>query len=156
MRLLKSADLPLNNELPEFTAFLRGYGHPNIRATHTSTVEFTTQRHLTSKGDCIVVVAADIGAAGLPQPLKNSLRNPGSTAVFELTCEGERDTLTARGHSLLTLDDPVSMVVRKSRYTSPRTVAVDSDKAARDLSRTLVRKLASGAEATVRITVSTP
>jgi hypothetical protein len=48
------------------------------------------------------------------------------------------------------------MVVRKSDYTSSRTLAVHADKAAKDISRELVEKLKNPAQkAKITLTVTT-
>ena len=40
-------------------------GHPNIRAEHNRTIEFTKDSYLTERGDCIVGVSADFDPAEL-------------------------------------------------------------------------------------------
>ncbi len=92
------------------------------------------------KGDCIVGVAANKGAAGLSGELKLALR---SGAAVNITIEvgGERDGIHACGHPSLTLIHPKDLVIRKSRFTCGRTLAVGADKAAADLSKALVAKL---------------
>ena len=44
------------------------WGHVNVRATHRSTFEVTREPSLTPRGDCIVGVSSEVGAAGLPRP----------------------------------------------------------------------------------------
>ena len=46
------------------------YGHENITARHKTTLEFTKDRDLSLKGDCIIGVKADFS---LPQ-LKNLIK----------------------------------------------------------------------------------
>lgn len=63
------------------------------------------------------------------------------------------DYIRGFGDDNLSLLDERCMVVRKSGYVSPRTVAVRSDKAAIDIDRRIVRLLRIGARARVTITV---
>ncbi|HUT17100.1 MAG TPA: DUF371 domain-containing protein, partial [Acidobacteriota bacterium] len=51
-----------------------GYGHKNIQATHKTTLEFTKDKHLSKKGDCIVAVAVDKALTDLNAELKENLR----------------------------------------------------------------------------------
>ena len=48
-------------------------GHENILGTHKTTLEFTKDKHLTKKGDCIVAVAADKALADLSAEFKENL-----------------------------------------------------------------------------------
>jgi hypothetical protein len=49
--------------------------------------------------------------------------------------------INAEGSSLLTMSDDKEIVVRKSNYISPRTLAINSDKVAIDIPREIVRIL---------------
>jgi len=51
------------------------------------------------------------------------------------------EVVRARGDSRLSFSHPTDLVVRRSGYVCGRTVAVGADKAAGDLSRTLVEKM---------------
>ena len=58
----------------KFTA----YGHPYITATHKNTFEFTREKHLTLKGDCIIGVNVDYTLAELQKlsgKIKTSIVN---------------------------------------------------------------------------------
>ena len=35
-------------------------GHPEVRGEHKTTMEITTEKHLTEKGDCIIGVNAKV------------------------------------------------------------------------------------------------
>jgi uncharacterized protein len=118
-------------------------GHPNILATHRSTIEITKESSLTPRGDCIIGISSNKACDGLPEALKQALRQ-GKKLTITLECNGEHDTITAYGDTKLTLTDPVSMVIRKSSFTCPRTLAVRADKAAADLSRKLIEELKKG------------
>ena len=118
-----------------------GYGHENVQATHKTTLEFTKDTHLTKKGDCIVTVAADKALATLTAEFKEKLRNPHAKLTITIEADGIIEQVHAEGSPQLISTHPTDIVVRKSDYISSRTLAVNADKAACDLSRELVEKL---------------
>ena len=118
-----------------------GYGHRNMQATHKTTLEFTKDSHLTKKGDCIVTVAADKALADLNTEFKEILRKPNTKVTITIEADGVIEQVNAKGSPQLSLTHPTDMVVRKSGYVCSRTLAVNADKAACDLSRELVEKL---------------
>ena len=122
---------------------VRARGHPNVRAEHPTTLEVTREEELTPRGDCIIAVGADKAARDLSEEFKRLARSEGATIIMtiEVPSLGLREVITGRGHPGLTFDHPTDMVVRKSDYVCGRTVAIRADKAARDLSRELVRAL---------------
>jgi uncharacterized protein len=119
----------------------QAYGHPNITATHPTTLEITREPQLTSRGDCIVGVRATCGASGLPANLKDVLSSNLGKATLKITVEGETFVVLGRGSSALTLQHTQEMVFRKSSFASDRTVFVKADKAAMNIPRTMVRLL---------------
>jgi hypothetical protein len=129
-----------------------GYGHKNIQATHKTTLEFTKDKHLSKKGDCIVAVAADKALADLSAEFKENLRKPHAKLVILIEAGGIIEQVNAYGSPRLILSHPTDMVMRKSGYVCSRTLAVHADKAARDLSRELVEKL-KNPEQKVKITL---
>jgi len=118
-----------------------GYGHRNIQATHKTTLEFTKDKHLSKKGDCIVAVAADKTLADLSAEFKENLRKPHAKLIILIEAGGIIEQVNAHGSPQLILTHPTDMVVRKSDYVCNRTLAVHADKAAQDLPRELVEKL---------------
>lgn len=120
-------------------------GHPNVMATHNTTIEITKEPELTPAGDCIVGVGADKGMLELPEKFKAALR-AGNGVQVTLECGGVTDTVNAKGSLELTLDHPTDMVIRKSEYVCGRTLAIGADKAAVDLKRELIEKLKEGLE----------
>lgn len=117
------------------------HGHPLISSTHKSTFEVTKDEHLTERGDCIIAVGADKGAVDLNPAFKKLARRNGSEITITIRVDGLEETIKARGSRRLTFTDPKDLVVRKSRYTCGRTIAIEADKAAVDLSRSLVERL---------------
>ena len=128
-------------------------GHPNVRATHKSTLELTRDPHLTPRGDCILGVEAEVSAGSLPQWIKMALRREDSLLVVVLCSGGVCDSLTARGDPQLTLTSSNSMVIRRSSYIDARTIGIGASKAARDVDRRIVESLRGGGTLHVYMTV---
>ena len=125
----------------EIREVIFGCGHKNIQATHKTTLEFTKDKHLSKKGDCIVTVAADKALADLSAEFKETLRKPHTKLIILIEADGIIDQVNAHGSPQLILAHPTDMVIRKSDYVCNRTLAVHADKAAQDLSKALVEKL---------------
>lgn len=133
----------------EFVAF----GHELILATHKTTFEFTKEKHLTRKGDCIVAINSNRSLVDLESDFKEHLRNLDVEVTIMIEAGTEKEKIKAWGHPKLMLNHPTDMVVRKSEYICSRTLAVKADKAAKDLSRKLVETLQDPKQV-VKITVS--
>jgi hypothetical protein len=118
-----------------------GHGHENIQATHKTTLEFTKDKHLSKKGNCIVTVAADRALTDLSSGFKEKLRKPNSKLTILIEAGGSSERICACGSPELVLTHPKEMVIRKNNYFCNRTLAVHADKAAQDLSRELVEEL---------------
>jgi hypothetical protein len=127
-------------------------GHKNILAMHKTTLEFTKDKHLTKKGDCIVAVAADKGLADLSAEFKLNLRKPYAHLKVLIEADEIREQVEAQGSPNLILTHSKDMVIRKSDFVGNRTLAIHADKAANDLSRVLVEKLKSSKQE-VKITL---
>jgi len=127
--------------LTETEEVVFGYGHENIRATHRTTLEFTKDKHLSKKGDCIVAVATDKALADLVSQFKENLRKPNAKLTILIETNGITEQVQAHGSQQLILSHPTDAIIRKSDYVCGRTLAVRADKAANDLSRELVEKL---------------
>ncbi|MFH0863201.1 MAG: DUF371 domain-containing protein [Candidatus Altiarchaeota archaeon] len=132
---------------------LTANGHPNVRGTHRNTLEFTKETQLSPRGDCIVAVAADKGMADLSEGFKRKLKTENCRLEITIECGGIKETVTAYGHPGLILEHPTDMVVRKTEFICPRTLAIRADKAAKDLSRGLVEELKNGLPVAVRLRV---
>lgn len=117
------------------------YGHPNIRATHRSTMEVTTQPTLTLKGDCILGVRADKSPAMIDAAIGRLLRREVSRITTRLSVGGFTEEIHGEGSSKLGLRNASSLVWRTSNYVDDRTVAINCDKAARDIARELIAQL---------------
>ncbi len=117
------------------------YGHENVLATNRTTLEITRETRLTLKGDCIIAIAADKAINDLSQKFRDLLRNDKAKLSILIEAGREKDIVNAVGNSQMVLRHPTDMVIRKSSYICRRTLAIQADKAACDLSRRLVEKL---------------
>ena len=120
---------------------IRAYGHPNIRATHRSTLEITKEENLTPRGDCIIAIKANKGLYELSNEFKKIVRKDGSKIKLIIEVEGLKEEITGYGSSKLTLNHPTDIVCRKSSYTCSRTLMIKANKAAIDLNREIIKKL---------------
>ena len=116
-------------------------GHENIRSNHKKTLEITRESHLTPRGDCIVGVNAKSGCADLPDELKNKLRNSDSKVTISIKVGNDIFVIEGRGHPSLILSHAEDIVIRKSDFVCPRTLAVKCDKASDLLPRSMVTLL---------------
>jgi len=135
---------------------ISAFGHELVCSTHRTTFEVTKDRALTTRGDCIIGVKANKGAADLSEDYKVLARRADADIIVMIEADGIVETVGAKGDPRLTFTDPEDIVVRKSSYTCGRTVAVKADKAAADLSRELIKKLKNpNQKVTVTLTVET-
>lgn len=122
---------------------INGLGHPNITATHPTTLEITKESSLTKKGDCVVAVGATKGLKDFSKEFRRICINDNSRIILQLCASGMVERVVGRGNRLLTLSDSEELVIRRSTCITDRTLMVEADKAAADFSRRLVRELRS-------------
>jgi len=116
-------------------------GHENIRSTHKKTIEITKDSELSPKGDCIIGVNASCSCLDLPSSLKEKLQDPKSKVKFSIKVAQYEFIVEGRGGEDLTLTHTEDIVIRKSNFVSPRTLAVKCDKASDLLPREMVTLL---------------
>lgn len=122
-------------------------GHPNILATHKTTLEITKDTEMTEKGDCIVAVAAGFSLERLREIIgrcqngKIKLTIEAAGINEEITAVANKDFSSGR-----------EIVFRKGSFLSGRTLGTRADKAAAQLGRELVERLRSSSTA-VSVTV---
>ncbi len=117
------------------------FGHENIRSNHQKTIEITKESHLTSQGDCIVGINATSSCVDLPQELKDKLKIPGTKITFSLRVGKHEFVLEGKGHPDPILTHSEDIVIRKSDFICPRTLAIKCDKASDLLPREMVSLL---------------
>jgi len=116
-------------------------GHENIRSNHQKTIEITKESHLTPSGDCIVGVNASASCSDLPPSLKKKLQNPNSKVTLSIKVGTHEFHIEGRGSENLTLTHLEDIVIRKSDFICPRTLAVKCDKASDLMPREMVSLL---------------
>lgn len=116
-------------------------GHENISAKHETTLEITKELYLSKKGDCIIAVGANKGIDDLGSEFKENLRKDHARIAILVEAGKVAERIDASGNSRLILAHPTDIVVRKTSYICNRTLAVQADKSACELSRELVEKL---------------
>jgi hypothetical protein len=135
-----------NRESPEAVGAaeeIRFLGHAMVRAVHGTTIEITTEGHLTEEGDCIVGVRAAKGVAQLSSATKEALKRSGAKVRFTIVAPGGEFSFLARGSEDLSFESETDIVIRTSRYVCGRTVAIEAESSARGIPRELVRTLKS-------------
>ena len=116
-------------------------GHKNILSLHQKTIEITKDEELTSNGDCIVGVSANISCIVLPKKMKKKIQNPKTKITFSIMADGRKFTIQGNGSKKLSLKHTKDIVLRKSTFTCSRTVAINCDKASSDIPRDFVKIL---------------
>ena len=117
------------------------YGHSNITGTHKSTLEITTEKHLTDKGDCIIGVNAKTACNTLNSKIKEEIQKDNNQITIELIVEDMKFKTKAMGSSKLSLKHKKDIVLRKSAFTCTRTVGINAENAAIDVPREMISKL---------------
>jgi len=116
-------------------------GHKNIRSLHTKTIEITKDSHLTPRGNCIVGVNATCGCKDIPSTLKNKLKDPNSTIKFSINVNNYSFKFSGKGHKNLLLTHSGDIVIRKSNFVCPRTLAVNCNNASDSIPRKIIQLL---------------
>ena len=137
----------------EITEIIRCRGHENVRALHKSTFEITKETELSPKGDCIIAVGADKGAADLSPAFRELMARPGAKLTAEFSAGGVSAVVSADGGEGISLTHPTDLVWRRSAFVCSRTIGIYSDATAALLPRELIDVLKTGAEMTVKLTV---
>ena len=129
------------------------FGHKKIRSTHKTTFEITKDLDLTERGDCVIAVGSMKGASDLSPKFKKAAKRDGAHITIIIDLGGVREVVRAEGSKKLLFSHANDLVVRKSDYVCNRTIAIKADKAAKDISRRLVRKMVNPHQE-IKITLS--
>lgn len=116
-------------------------GHKNIRSLHSKTIEITKDSTLTPAGDCIIGVNATHGCKDIPEEIKKRLTDPDSLVTFSIKVNDQNFCINGNGHKDLILSHPEDIVIRKSNFVCPRTMAINCDKASDSIPREMVKLL---------------
>ncbi|MGI0027800.1 MAG: DUF371 domain-containing protein [Nitrosopumilaceae archaeon] len=117
------------------------HGHKNIRSLHPKTIEITTEPDLTLNGDCIIGVEASCGCNDIPEQMKNLMRNSKSEILFTISVKDIFFKVKGNGHENLILANPHDIVIRKSSFICPRTLAIHCDLASDSIPRQMIKIL---------------
>ncbi len=117
------------------------HGHKNVTSLHPRTIEITTEPDLTLQGDCIIGVSAACGCKEIPEKIKKKIKHKDSKITITIQVNGKSFEIKGRGHPDLRLENPHDIVIRKSNFMCPRTLAVDCDLASNDIPRQIVKML---------------
>lgn len=121
------------------------FGHPNIRATHRTTLEFTKDANLSLEGDCIVGVKANFDTRKLREFVKAC--DGKRMRIVILVQSGKKkseETVEAWPNTLF--NDMHELVIRKTDFRSGRTLGVHADKSASEVSRQIIEMLKNPAQ----------
>lgn len=139
------------------TEIFYAHGHPNISATHKTTLEITSDEDLTPRGDCIVAVGSTKGFGQLSEQFKELAGRENSVITMFIRVDDQTEIVRGFGSPKLTFSHPRDLVVRKSSYCCDRTVMIRANKAAIDLSRKMVELLKNPAKRVkIVLTVEAP
>jgi len=116
-------------------------GHKNIRSLHPKTIEITTEPNLTLNGDCIIGVEASCGCNDIPEQMKTLMLNSKSEIFFTISVKDVSFKVKGNGHENLILTNPHDIVIRKSSFICPRTLAINCDLASDSIPRQMIRTL---------------
>jgi len=119
----------------------KAYGHENVIGNHRTTVEITTEDFLTKQGTCIVGIRATQRLSDLSSKIKELVTLETTKIILIMEVDGIIEKISGTGGKGLTYTDSTSMVARTSSYQCNRTLMINADKAASDLSREFVNLL---------------
>jgi len=116
------------------------FGHPNILATHKTTLEFTKDNEVSLNGDCIIGVRADFDLRKIKEFVKKS-SNKKIAITIEALIKGKRIKETVIVEINSKFDSDGELVIRKSDFASERTFGIRANKAAFELNTDLIEFL---------------
>lgn len=125
----------------EVVEIIWAHGHHNIQAIHPTTLMFTKEKQISETGDCIVAVAADKAMVDLTPEFKSTLKEPNAKLKIIIEAGEAVEEIIAYGSPKLSLTNAADIVIRKSEFTSDRTLAIKADKSSKDLAREFIDKL---------------
>lgn len=115
-------------------------GHPNVSATHRTTMQVTRDKEISRRADCVIGVGADKSVLNLSEVLKRHLMEGGELLVV-VSVGDQEFRLYAQGSKRLRLNHHRDSVIRKSDYVDERTLAIRATASSRDLPRGMVKLL---------------
>lgn len=108
-------------------------GHKNILSSHHSTLEFTKEKKLSKRGNCIIGTDADFNDKEIREILKFK------TIKIEIEANGINDSIICDVNPEFSNES--QLVIRTSSFTDSRTLGINADKSSSDIKRKLVNYL---------------
>ncbi len=113
-------------------------GHENVLCLHRNTIEFTHDKHLTLRGDCILAINAkysleEIKKANFEGKIKIKM------TVEDIDGKNIEEEIIAVYNPQF--NNPHEMVIRRTDFKDQRTFATYANKVAKDIRRDLVAKM---------------
>lgn len=123
------------------------YGHPNIKATHFKTLEFTKDDALTERGDCIIGIRANF-------QLEELKKFDGKVKFICSVIDenGQKIFSEFKATTNKNFNSDEELVLRKSSFESDRTFGFNLNRGASRLDRRIV-KLMQNPESKMTVTV---
>lgn len=109
-------------------------GHENITANHQTTLEITKDKEITLSGDCIVGVDSDFNSDELKKFVMENER-----AIVILEAGGFKEEIC--GEINKEFSDKKEIVLRKTDFKSERTLMINCDKSAYEISPEFVNEI---------------
>ncbi len=128
------------------------FGHSHVTSRHKSTLEFTVDSDLTFRGDCILGVRATTNLLNLPDEVKSLLRDENNNVKVILNVLGFDEEIKGKGHPNLQLSDESAIIIRKSNFLCPKTLMINADKSASDISKE-IRELMKNPSSKMKVTI---
>ena len=115
------------------------YGHPNITGKHKTTLEFTKDKEVSLKGDCIIGVNADFKLEKLKKFIKKVKSNKITIKIETISNKKIKEKINAELNP--SFNSSKEFVIRKTNFVSERTFAIKANKAAFELNKDLISLL---------------
>lgn len=113
-----------------FTAF----GHRNILARHKTTLEFTKDREISRRADCIIGVNSDFDI----NDLRKFIFCKGRVKII-ISVNNEKFEVNAVLNE--GFNDEKEVIIRKTNFASERTLGINADKTASDVPEKMAKLL---------------
>ena len=118
-------------------------GHSNILGTHKTTLEFTKDENVSLRGDCIIGVKAEFDLEKLKEFIKQNESKKIAIKIQTISKNKKNKEIQEIIFAEINpnFHDNTEFVIRKTNFISERTFAINSNKAAFELKRDLIRHL---------------
>lgn len=110
------------------------YGHKNITSSHKNTFEFTKHKDIGKLAHCIVGVKANFSVKNIKKTIKNK-----DTLKIIIEVDNIKEEITCIPNK--DFSDSEEIVVRKSDFSSKRTLGIRCGRASIDFSKRFKEKL---------------